>query len=69
MPTYEFWCQKCTKSFELFISIAEYERQRKAGVHCPDCRATLAWANVRDANLNEVNLEGVDMRGVELPAP
>jgi putative FmdB family regulatory protein len=40
MPTYEFWCQQCTKSFELFISIAEYERQRKAGVHCPDCGGT-----------------------------
>jgi putative FmdB family regulatory protein len=40
MPAYEFWCQKCAKSFEMFISIAEYERQRKTGVHCPDCGGT-----------------------------
>ena len=32
MPTYEFRCQKCDKSFELNYSISEFERARKAGI-------------------------------------
>jgi putative FmdB family regulatory protein len=37
MPTYEFWCHKCAKTFELIFSLAEYERKRKEGMQCPAC--------------------------------
>jgi putative FmdB family regulatory protein len=37
MPTYEFRCQKCDKSFELNYSISEFERARKAGIKCSTC--------------------------------
>jgi putative FmdB family regulatory protein len=37
MPTYEFLCRKCTKTFEMLASISEYERKRKEGIHCPEC--------------------------------
>jgi putative FmdB family regulatory protein len=35
MPTYDFVCEKCKKSFSLVISIAEYE---KGGFFCPKCK-------------------------------
>ena len=37
MPTYEFRCQKCNKTFQLSYSISEYERARKNGVKCATC--------------------------------
>lgn len=37
MPTYEFLCRKCVKTFETISSIAEYERKRKEGMQCPEC--------------------------------
>ncbi len=37
MPRYEFLCQKCKKSFELIMTIAERE---KAKVKCPKCKGT-----------------------------
>ncbi len=37
MPTYEFTCEKCNKSFTLMLSIAEYE---KKGFRCPKCLST-----------------------------
>jgi putative FmdB family regulatory protein len=34
MPTYEFMCESCRKSFEVVLTAAE----RAAGnVHCPTC--------------------------------
>ena len=39
MPTYEFRCQKCNKSFKLTFSISEFERARKAGIKCSICRS------------------------------
>lgn len=36
MPTYEFFCQKCSKPFEVTWSITEYERKIKA-VKCAKC--------------------------------
>jgi putative FmdB family regulatory protein len=40
MPTYEFRCQKCNKSFKLTFSISEFERARKAGIKCSICRSS-----------------------------
>jgi putative FmdB family regulatory protein len=37
MPTYEFLCRKCAKTFEMIASITEYERKRKEGIQCPEC--------------------------------
>jgi putative FmdB family regulatory protein len=34
MPTYEFLCEKCKKSFELSCSVTEYERNKKKGIKC-----------------------------------
>jgi putative FmdB family regulatory protein len=36
MPTYEFLCQKCNKSFEQIYSFDEYERKKKS-MKCPKC--------------------------------
>jgi putative FmdB family regulatory protein len=40
IPAYEFLCRKCTKTFEVISSIAEYEHKRKEGMQCPDCGST-----------------------------
>jgi putative FmdB family regulatory protein len=36
MPTYEFVCEKCKKSFALIMKIAEYE---KKNFQCPKCKS------------------------------
>ncbi|MBI2360593.1 MAG: zinc ribbon domain-containing protein [Deltaproteobacteria bacterium] len=36
MPTYEFFCHRCSKPFEVTCSIAEYGRKIKA-VKCTKC--------------------------------
>ncbi len=35
MPTYEFTCEKCNKSFTVVLSIAEYEKKK---YQCPKCK-------------------------------
>jgi putative FmdB family regulatory protein len=35
MPTYEFFCAKCKKSFSVILSLAEYEKKKYA---CPTCK-------------------------------
>jgi putative FmdB family regulatory protein len=37
VPHYEFLCQKCTKPFELTMTISE---RQKAKVKCPKCKST-----------------------------
>jgi putative FmdB family regulatory protein len=37
VPRYEFLCQKCSKPFELTMTISERE---KAKVKCPKCKST-----------------------------
>jgi putative FmdB family regulatory protein len=37
MPRYEFLCERCKKSFELIMTIAE---RGKAKVTCPKCKGT-----------------------------
>ena len=34
MPRYEFYCEDCKKTFELILTLAEYE---KGKVKCPTC--------------------------------
>jgi len=34
MPTYEYFCLKCKKSFTIVMSISEYE---KGKANCPKC--------------------------------
>ena len=34
MPTYEFHCENCDKSFNLILSLAEYDNKRYS---CPKC--------------------------------
>jgi len=36
MPTYEFLCEKCKKSFSLILSVAEYEKKK---FRCPKCKS------------------------------
>jgi putative FmdB family regulatory protein len=36
MPTYEFFCEKCKKSFSLTLKISEYE---KKNFRCPKCKS------------------------------
>ncbi|MGD9058388.1 MAG: zinc ribbon domain-containing protein [Desulfobacterales bacterium] len=36
MPTYEFYCEGCKKSFTIILSISEYEKQKYS---CPECKA------------------------------
>jgi len=37
MPTYEFMCQKCKKTFTLILSLSEHE---KGLFSCPGCEST-----------------------------
>jgi putative FmdB family regulatory protein len=37
MPTYEFFCDKCKKSYTQILSIAEYEKKK---FRCPSCKST-----------------------------
>ncbi|MFH0845217.1 MAG: FmdB family zinc ribbon protein [Pseudomonadota bacterium] len=36
MPTYDFVCEKCNKSFSLMLSIPEYEKKK---FRCPKCKS------------------------------
>ena len=35
MPTYDFYCEKCDKSFAVIISISDYEKKKFS---CPKCK-------------------------------
>ena len=35
MPTYEYWCEDCHKTFETVLSLSEYGKQP---VECPGCK-------------------------------
>lgn len=37
MPTYEFYCEQCKKTFSLQMKISEHERKRK--IQCPNCKS------------------------------
>ena len=34
MPTYEFVCEKCNKTFTLTVAISDYEKKK---MKCPKC--------------------------------
>jgi len=36
MPLYEFYCEKCKKSFTLQLHLDEYE---KGSYSCPECKS------------------------------
>ena len=36
MPTYEFYCEACKKSFTIILSLSEYEKLKYS---CPECKA------------------------------
>ncbi len=36
MPTYEYLCKECKKTFSMMLSLAEYEKGR---VTCPKCKS------------------------------
>lgn len=36
MPTYEYVCEDCSKSFSLIMKIADYEKKK---VNCPKCKS------------------------------
>jgi putative FmdB family regulatory protein len=35
MPTYEFHCENCKKSYDIVLSIFEYEKKKYS---CPKCK-------------------------------
>ena len=35
MPTYEFNCEECKKSFNIILTISEYEEEKYT---CPKCK-------------------------------
>jgi putative FmdB family regulatory protein len=35
MPTYEFYCEKCKKSFSVIITLSDYEKKKYS---CPTCK-------------------------------
>ena len=37
MPTYDYICKKCGKTFTLVLSLSEHEKKK---VHCPKCQST-----------------------------
>ena len=38
MPTYEFKCKKCEKTFSLQMTISEYGKKKSFA--CPHCKST-----------------------------
>ena len=36
MPTYEFYCEQCNKSFDTVLSLSEYEKKKYT---CPECKS------------------------------
>jgi putative FmdB family regulatory protein len=36
MPTYEFYCEKCKKTFSIVLSLSEYEKKKYS---CPKCKS------------------------------
>ena len=44
MPTYEYICETCGKSFSLFLSYSEYDN---AVVRCPDCGSGAVRRRIR----------------------
>jgi putative FmdB family regulatory protein len=40
MPTYEFHCEKCDKTFEQTWSLSEYDHRIKEKMKCPSCDST-----------------------------
>jgi putative FmdB family regulatory protein len=44
MPTYEFQCKKCKKTFEAKESFQEHDRHRK--VKCPHCGSARAGQTI-----------------------
>jgi putative FmdB family regulatory protein len=40
MPTYEFLCEKCHKTFDVVWSLAEYDKRIKEKHKCPSCGST-----------------------------
>ena len=36
MPTYDFVCEKCKKSFSMVLKLAEYEKKK---YRCPKCQS------------------------------
>ena len=36
MPTYDFLCEKCKKSFSLMLKVSEYEKKK---YRCPKCKS------------------------------
>ncbi len=38
MPTYDFKCEKCKKSFTVEMSISDYEKRKR--FRCPKCKST-----------------------------
>jgi putative FmdB family regulatory protein len=49
MPTYEFMCEKCKKTFSLMLSLAEYEKGR---FRCPDCKSTKVRQQITPFTVN-----------------
>ncbi len=38
MPTYEYFCKRCKKGFEMLLSMAEHDRmKKKQNQKCPKC--------------------------------
>lgn len=40
MPTYEFHCEKCAKTFEKVWMLSEYDKRIKETQKCPSCGST-----------------------------
>ncbi len=38
MPTYEFRCADCVRSFLIEDSLVGYEHQKRDGIQCPTCK-------------------------------
>ena len=43
MPTYDFTCEKCNKSFTLTLKLAEYEKKK---YQCPKCNSKKVKQNI-----------------------
>ena len=53
MPTYEFYCEECKKSFIIILSISEYEKEKYSCPKCKDQKIKAASLILSDGNFKK----------------
>jgi putative FmdB family regulatory protein len=63
MPTYNFDCEECKKTYELFMDFKEFDALKADNFECPVCKKnkiTTVMKMVFDATFVKIFLKGPD---------